>query len=106
MPQASGTALTAVELAKAFFEAKERHDIDATMALFSENAVYTFPFSASGVQNRGSSTTAQTQYAGTNNVSWTGSPRFACLASSSVPVLMMVMMYSSNHARVYRWRGQ
>ena len=40
-------ALSAV---KEFFAAKERHDLDATMALFSEDAVYIFPLSASGEQ--------------------------------------------------------
>ena len=37
-------------LVKAFFAAKERHDLDATMALFSDDAVYIFPLAASGKQ--------------------------------------------------------
>ena len=41
---------TALGLAKAFFAAKERHDLAATMALFSEDAVYIFPLTASGKQ--------------------------------------------------------
>ncbi|WP_263385587.1 nuclear transport factor 2-like protein [Granulicella arctica] len=34
---------TALDLAKALFAAKERHDLDATMDLFSDDAVYIFP---------------------------------------------------------------
>lgn len=41
----SNAALGVVE---AFFAAKERHDLDATMALFSDDAVYIFPLAASG----------------------------------------------------------
>ncbi len=37
-----------LELAKTFYEAKGRHDLDATMALFAEDAVYVLPLSASG----------------------------------------------------------
>lgn len=37
-----------VELAKLFYAAKERHDLDATVALFSDDIVYTFPINASG----------------------------------------------------------
>ena len=40
----------ALDLAKAFFAAKERHDLDATMELFSDDAVYIFPLAASGKQ--------------------------------------------------------
>ena len=40
----------ALSVVKKFFAAKERHDLDATMALFSEDAVYIFPLSASGKQ--------------------------------------------------------
>ena len=45
--QASNTALG---LVKAFFAAKERHDLDATMKLFSDDALYIFPLAASGKQ--------------------------------------------------------
>ncbi len=45
---------TAHDLAKAFFAAKERHDLDATldatMELYGDDAVYTFPLAASGKQ--------------------------------------------------------
>lgn len=41
---------TALGLVKAFFAAKERHDLGATMALFSDDAVYIFPLAASGKQ--------------------------------------------------------
>ncbi len=44
------TGNAAISLVKAFFAAKERHDLDATMALFSEDAVYIFPLPASGKQ--------------------------------------------------------
>jgi ketosteroid isomerase-like protein len=44
------TSDAALSLVKEFFAAKERHDLDATMALFSEDAVYIFPLSASGKQ--------------------------------------------------------
>jgi hypothetical protein len=37
------TSDAALSLVKEFFAAKERHDLDATMALFSEDAVYIFP---------------------------------------------------------------
>ena len=40
----------ALRLVKEFFTAKERHDLDATMALFSDDALYVFPLPASGKQ--------------------------------------------------------
>ena len=46
-PESSTRAL---DLAKAFFAAKERHDLDATMELFGDDAVYIFPLAASGKQ--------------------------------------------------------
>ncbi len=46
--QESSTA--ALDVAKAFFAAKERHDLDATMKLFRDDAVYIFPLAASGRQ--------------------------------------------------------
>ena len=39
---------TTLDLAKTFFAAKERHDLDSTMDLFAESAVYSFPLNASG----------------------------------------------------------
>jgi ketosteroid isomerase-like protein len=44
------TENAALSLVKEFFAAKERHDLDATMSLFSEDAVYIFPLPASGKQ--------------------------------------------------------
>lgn len=44
----SDTAGQSIELVKSFFAAKERHDFDATMEPFAEDAVYTFPLNASG----------------------------------------------------------
>ena len=44
------SSTTALDLAKAFFAAKERHDLDVTMELFSDDAVYIFPLAASGKQ--------------------------------------------------------
>ena len=44
------TTNAALSLVKEFFAAKERHDLDATMALFSEDALYIFPLPASGKQ--------------------------------------------------------
>ena len=44
------TSNAALTLVKEFFAAKERHDLGATMAPFSEDAVYIFPLSASGKQ--------------------------------------------------------
>jgi ketosteroid isomerase-like protein len=41
---------TTLELAKTFFEAKSRHDIDTTMATFAATANYIFPLPASGEQ--------------------------------------------------------
>ena len=40
----------ALRLVKEFFAAKERHDLAATMALFSDDALYVFPLPASGKQ--------------------------------------------------------
>ena len=40
----------ALRLVKEFFAAKERHDLHATMSLFSEDALYVFPLPASGKQ--------------------------------------------------------
>jgi ketosteroid isomerase-like protein len=37
-----------IGVVKSFFAAKERHDLDATMAPFAGDAVYTFPLNASG----------------------------------------------------------
>ena len=45
---------TALGLVKAFFAAKERHDLAATMALFSEDAVYIFPWLRRGNRRTGS----------------------------------------------------
>ena len=44
------TSHASLSLVKDFFAAKERHDLNATMALFSEDAVYIFPLPASGKQ--------------------------------------------------------
>ena len=44
------TTNAALSLVKEFFAAKELHDLDATMALFSEDALYIFPLPASGKQ--------------------------------------------------------
>ena len=44
------TSDAALSIVKEFFAAKQRHDLDATMALFSEDAVYIFPLPASGKQ--------------------------------------------------------
>lgn len=48
--QEQQTLDTSLGLVKQFFAAKERHDLGATMALFSEDAVYVFPLPASGKQ--------------------------------------------------------
>lgn len=48
--QSPAALRTTLELAKAFFEAKSRHDIDATMAIFGDSAIYIFPLPASGEQ--------------------------------------------------------
>jgi ketosteroid isomerase-like protein len=51
MPTRSPAAVkTTLELAKAFFDAKSRHDIDSTMATFAPTANYIFPLPASGEQ--------------------------------------------------------
>ena len=51
MPSQSPAApRTTLELAKIFFEAKSRHDIDTTMSTFTETANYIFPLPASGEQ--------------------------------------------------------
>ena len=49
-PQEQQTADVALGLVKQFFAAKERHDLAATMALFSDDALYVFPLPASGKQ--------------------------------------------------------
>jgi ketosteroid isomerase-like protein len=49
--QSPASLKTTLELAKTFFEAKSRHDIDATMATFAPTAKYIFPLPASGEQN-------------------------------------------------------
>lgn len=41
---------TTLELAKAFFDSKSRHDLDATMETFAPTANYIFPLPASGEQ--------------------------------------------------------
>ncbi len=37
-------------IVKAFFQTKEKHDLDGLKALFADNIVYTFPLPASGAQ--------------------------------------------------------
>ena len=39
---------TSVDAVRAFYAAKERHDLDATMALFADDAVYVLPLSNTG----------------------------------------------------------
>lgn len=48
--QEQEASITALGLVKAFFAAKERHDLEATMKLFSDDALYIFPLAASGRQ--------------------------------------------------------
>ena len=48
--EAQETTNGALGIVQEFFSAKERHDLDATMALFSDDAVYIFPLAASGKQ--------------------------------------------------------
>jgi hypothetical protein len=51
MPTQSPVALkTTLELATTFFDAKSRHNIDATMATVAPTANYIFPLPASGEQ--------------------------------------------------------
>jgi len=37
-----------IDLVKSFYAAKERHDLKATVELFADDVIYTFPLSASG----------------------------------------------------------
>ena len=48
--QEQQTSDAALGLVKDFLAAKERHDLGATMALFSDDALYVFPLPASGKQ--------------------------------------------------------
>ena len=42
------TQQQSVDLVESLYAAKERHDLEATVKLFAEDVIYTFPLSASG----------------------------------------------------------
>ncbi len=42
------TQQQSIDLVQSFYVAKERHDLEATVELFAEDVIYTFPLSASG----------------------------------------------------------
>jgi ketosteroid isomerase-like protein len=48
MPDMTPTQRQSLDIVKAFYAAKERRDLDATVSLFADDIVYVFPLSANG----------------------------------------------------------